>query len=121
MSVDYTTERKDDSTKQRTVTRRMANNAPEAKLQTRALHSRVPPWKISNCIQALNAQPIDLTHIAEVTEIQFASNDLVVVAAKCLCLHLFWLAVVYMAEQAVHTYFLTHAMTMGPTDSLSHS
>ena len=53
-------------------------------LQIKAPHSRVPAWKISKCIQALNAKPIDLAHIAEVTEIQFASNDLVAVAAKCL-------------------------------------
>ena len=32
---------------------------------------------------SMNAQ-IDLAHIAEVTEIQFASNDPVAVAAKCL-------------------------------------
>ena len=32
----------------------------------------------------MNAKPIDLAHIAEVIEIQFASNDLVAVAAKCL-------------------------------------
>ena len=75
---------KDDSTRPRTTTRRVANNAPEAKLQIRALHSRVPAWKLSERIQALNAQPIDLARIAEVTEIQLASNDPVVVAAKCL-------------------------------------
>ena len=51
MSVDFTTE-KDDSTKQRTTTRRLANNTPEARLQIKALHSRVPAWKISMCSQS---------------------------------------------------------------------
>ena len=44
----------------------------------------MPAWKLPNCIQALNAQPVDLAHIAEVIEIQFASDGLVAVAAKCL-------------------------------------
>ena len=36
------------------------------------------------CIAALNARPIDLARISEVTEIEFASDELVVVAAQCL-------------------------------------
>ena len=63
--------------------RRVANHAPEARMQVRALHSRVPAWKLSKCIQALSAQPnssMDLAHIADVTEIQFASNELVEIA-----------------------------------------
>ena len=64
--------------------RRLANTAPEARLQTKQMHTRVPAWKLPLCIQALNARPIDLAHVAEVTEILFASSDLVIVAAKCL-------------------------------------
>ena len=81
-SVDCDAE-KDESTKQHTATRCIANNAPEARLQTRA-HTAVYQHKLSKCVQALNAQPIDLMRIAEVTEIQLASNDLVVIAAKYL-------------------------------------
>ena len=44
----------------------------------------MPAWKITKCIQILNAKPIDFAHIAAVTKIQLASNDLVAVAAKCL-------------------------------------
>ena len=44
----------------------------------------MPAWKLPLCVQALNARPIDLAHVAEVTEIQFASSDLVIVAARCL-------------------------------------
>ena len=46
MSVDDNTEH-EDSAKQRTTTRRVANNAPAATLQIRAMHSRVPAWKLS--------------------------------------------------------------------------
>ena len=52
--------------------------------------------KLSRCIQALNAQPVDLVHIAEVTDIQFASVELVAVAAKCLA----ELVEVYAEEEA---------------------
>ena len=83
MSVDSTAEI-DNSVKQRSTTRRLANNAPEAKVHIRALHSRVPAWKVSKCIEVLNAPHIDLAHIAEVIEIQLASSDLVAVAAKLL-------------------------------------
>ena len=36
------------------------------------------------CVEALNARPIDHVCIAEVTEIQYASDELVDVAAQCL-------------------------------------
>ena len=38
--------------KQPTGNRRLANNAPEARLQTRQLHARVPAWKLQLCVQA---------------------------------------------------------------------
>ena len=83
MSVEDNTEQ-EDSTKQRATTRQMANDAPEAKMQVRAMHSRVAAWKLSKRILALSAQPVDLAHIAEVMETQFASDELVAIAAKCL-------------------------------------
>ena len=64
-------------------TRKLANSAPEARLQIRQLHTRVPTWKLPLCVQALNARPIDLDHIAEVTDIRFANEELVTIAAKC--------------------------------------
>ena len=41
----------------------------EARLLTRQMHKRVPDWKLQLCIEALNARPIDLARITEVTEI----------------------------------------------------
>ena len=35
------------------------------------------------CVEALNARPIDLARVAEVTDILFASDELVLVGAKC--------------------------------------
>ena len=70
MSVDSIEQ--DVSTKQQTSSR-------QARLQTEFLHSHAPEWKLPICVQALN-----LSRVAEVTEIQLASEDLVVVAAKCL-------------------------------------
>ena len=63
---------------------RLANDASEARLLTRQMHKRVPAWKLQLCIEALNARPIDLARITEVTEIQFANDELVTVAAQCL-------------------------------------
>ena len=49
--------------------RRKAADASEARLLVRQMHKRVPAWKLQMCVEALNARPIDLVHIAEVTEI----------------------------------------------------
>ena len=65
------------------ATCRMAN-ASEARSLTRQMHKRVPAWKLQMCIEALTARPIDQARVAEVTEIQFANDELVVVAAQCL-------------------------------------
>ena len=43
-----------------------------------------PAWKLKLCVEALNARPIDLVRVAEVTEIQFVTEELVDVAAQCL-------------------------------------
>ena len=50
----------------------------------RQMHRRIPAWKLKLCVEALNAKPVDLVRIAEVTEIQSASEELVDVAAQCL-------------------------------------
>ena len=64
--------------------RRRANDASEAGLLTRQMYKRIPAWKLKMCVEALNARPIDHTHITEVTDIQFASDELVDAAAQCL-------------------------------------
>ena len=64
--------------------RRKANDASEARLLIRQMHKRVPAWKLTLCSEALNARPIDHVRIAEVTEIQFAKDELVDVAVQCL-------------------------------------
>ena len=69
--------------KQQTGNRKLANNAPEARLLIRQMHARVQAWKLQPCVQALSARPIDLAYIAEVTDILFASEELVSVSAKC--------------------------------------
>ena len=66
------------------TTRRTANDASEARFLTRQMHRRVPAWKPQMCIEALNASPIGQTPISEVTEIHFATDELVAVAAQCL-------------------------------------
>ena len=48
------------------------------------LQLRVPAWKLKACIDALQVRPIDLAAIAETTGVQFASAEMVDVAAKCL-------------------------------------
>ena len=48
------------------------------------MHRRIPAWKLKTCIGELNASSVDLMRVAEVTEIRFASLDLVCVAAQCL-------------------------------------
>ena len=83
MSVDSNLDLEDAAMQSMTI-RRSAKDNDEARLQVVAMHSRVPAWKLSKCIKVLNAQPLDLEYIAEVTEIQFASEELVAVAAKCL-------------------------------------
>ena len=47
-------------------------------------HHRMPAWKLRACIDALQVEPIDLAALAEATGVQFASAELVEVAAKCL-------------------------------------
>ena len=64
--------------------RRAARTRDEAKLQVMGMHRRTPAWKLPKCIKVVNRQPLDLDCIAEVTEIQFASTELVEVTAKCL-------------------------------------
>ena len=64
--------------------RRKANDASEARLLTRQMHQRIPAWKLKMCVEALNARPIDHARVTEVTEIQYASDELVAVAAQCL-------------------------------------
>ena len=45
------------------------------------LQHRVPSWKLKSCIDALQVRPIDLAAIAEATGVQFASAEMVDVAA----------------------------------------
>ena len=69
---------KDDSTRQQTSNRRMA---------ICRLSTRIPVYRHGSSHYAFkhwNAKPIDLACLAEVTEILFASSDLVSVPAKCL-------------------------------------
>ena len=66
------------------VARWTAKDAEEARFCVRHMHRRVPAWKLKLCVDELNASSVDLTSIAEVTEIRFASVDLVGVAAQCL-------------------------------------
>ena len=44
----------------------------------------MPAWKLKACIDALQVRPIDLAALAETTGVQFASAEMVEVAAKCL-------------------------------------
>ena len=68
------------ATKASTV-RWKARDAAEARLFVQQMHRRIPAWKLKLCTEALNASPVDLAHIAEVTEIQFATVELVDVAS----------------------------------------
>ena len=43
-----------------------------------------PAWKLKVCIDAMKARPIDLTTLAQETSVQFASVELVEMAANCL-------------------------------------
>ena len=61
-----------------------ARDAAEAKLFVQQMHRCIPAWKLKLCIEALNASSVDLARIAEVTEIQFATVELVDVAVRCL-------------------------------------
>ena len=49
----------------------------------RQMHHRIPAWKLKLCVEALHASPVHLVRIAEVTEIQFASPELIDVAVQC--------------------------------------
>ena len=64
--------------------RRLANDALEARLLIRQMRKRVPAWRLTMCIEALNARPMNVARIAKVTEILFADNEKVAVAAQCL-------------------------------------
>ena len=48
------------------------------------LHHRMPAWKLKACTEVLQVRPIDLAAVAESTGIQFATDELIEVAAKCL-------------------------------------
>ena len=48
------------------------------------LHHSSPAWKLKVCIDAMKARPIDLTTLAQETSVQFASVELVEMAANCL-------------------------------------
>ena len=48
------------------------------------LQHRTPAWKLKACIDALQVRPVDLAVLAEATGVQFASSEMVEVAAKCL-------------------------------------
>ena len=73
-----------ETTSKAPAVRRKANDALQARLLVRQMHRRIPAWKLKLCVEALNARPIDLARIAEVTEIQFVTEELVDVAAQCL-------------------------------------
>ena len=59
-------------------------SAEEARFCVRQTRRRFPAWKLKTCIDELNASPVDLMRVAEVTDIRFASLDLVCVAAQSL-------------------------------------
>ena len=48
------------------------------------LHHSSPAWKLKVCIEAMKVRPIDLTALAQETSVQFASAELVEMAASCL-------------------------------------
>ena len=50
----------------------------------RRLHHRSPAWKLNVCLEAMKVRPIDLTILAQETNVQFASAELVEMAASCL-------------------------------------
>ena len=73
-----------EATSKPSTVRRRANDASEARLFTRQMHKHIPAWQLKMCTEALSARPTDHTRTTEVTEIQFASDELVDVAAQCL-------------------------------------
>ena len=48
------------------------------------LHHSSPAWKLKVCIDAMKAGPVDLSSLAQETSVQFASVELVEMAANCL-------------------------------------
>ena len=48
------------------------------------LHHCSPAWKLKVCIDAMKARPVDLSSLAQETSVQFASVELVEMAASCL-------------------------------------
>ena len=60
------------------------NEIAETRLLMWQLHHRMPAWKLKACTEALQVKPVDLAALAEATGVQFASVELVEVAAKCL-------------------------------------
>ena len=78
-----TKEGKDDVPEPPTIRWKIKENS-EVRPVMWQLHHRMPAWKLKVCIDALQVRPVDLTALAEVTGVQFASAELVEVAAKCL-------------------------------------
>ena len=60
------------------------NEIAETRLLMWQLHHRMPAWKLKACTEAMQVKPVDLAALAEATGVQFASVELVEVAAKCL-------------------------------------
>ena len=60
------------------------NEIAETRLLMWQLRHRMPAWKLKACTEAMQVKPVDLAALAEATGIQFASVELVEVAAKCL-------------------------------------
>ena len=52
-------------------------------IMRRPRHSS-PAWKLNVCLEAMKVRPIDLTLLAQATSVQFASAELVEMAANCL-------------------------------------
>ena len=56
----------------------------EVKLTMWRLHRCMPAWKLKICIDAMKVRPVDLSSLAQETSVQFASEELVEMAASCL-------------------------------------
>ena len=78
-----TNEGNDDIPEAPTIRWKVNENA-ETRLLMWQLHHRMPAWKFKACTEALQVKPVDLAVLAEATGVQFASVELVEVAAKCL-------------------------------------
>ena len=47
-------------------------------------HHSSPAWKLKVCVDAMKVRPVDLSSLAQETSVQFASVELVEMAASCL-------------------------------------